>query len=153
MFDYGLTPARPYQCFMGRWEGSCKTFSAEGIFLEQSPVHMNVYWTSDNSWHLHEHFENLYGFGEAVYHSDIEVKGKTCYSHNEMVTIDGSELTPFNYVFTIDSRVSNTLVYNNHYFLDPNTRRILTHKVRDGKTHIYQVQDFVRIGFNDAPMP
>ena len=36
-------------------------------------------------------------------------------------------------------------LYNNHYFLDPDTRRIITHKVRDGKTHCFQIQDFTRI--------
>ena len=36
-------------------------------------------------------------------------------------------------------------VYNNHYFIDPNNRRIITHKVRDGKTLIFQIQDFVRV--------
>jgi hypothetical protein len=41
--------------------------------------------------------------------------------------------------------VSNTIVYNNHYFIDPNTRRIITHKVRDGATHLFQIQDFVRV--------
>ena len=63
-----------------------------------------------------------------------------------MVSIEGSEITPNNYVFTIISNLSKTTVYNNHYFLDANTRRIITHKVRDGKTHIYQIQDFVRVG-------
>ena len=62
-----------------------------------------------------------------------------------MIEVHASELTPYNYVFAIDSKVSNTMVYNNHFFLDPNTRRIITHKVRNGKTHIYQIQDFVRI--------
>ena len=38
-FDYGPVLERPYQCFMGRWEGLCKTFSAGGDFLEASAVH------------------------------------------------------------------------------------------------------------------
>ena len=46
---YGETLHRPYQCFMGRWEGLCKTFSATGDFIESSPVHMNVYWTGPST--------------------------------------------------------------------------------------------------------
>jgi hypothetical protein len=130
---------------MGRWEGLCKTFDARGNFVEASAVHMNVYWLAEDTWHLHEYFENLYEFGPADIHTDISVEGKFCYGSNEMVSIEGAEITPFNYVFTIVSRLSGTTVYNNHYFLDPNNRRIITHKVRDGKTHIYQIQDFVRV--------
>ena len=143
--NYGPTSHRPYQCFMGRWEGLCKTFDGRGNFIEASAVHMNVYWIDDNTWHLHEYFENLYEFGAADIHSDITVDGKFCHGANEMVNIEGAEITPFNYVFTILSQLSATTVYNNHYFLDPNNRRIITHKVRDSKTHIYQIQDFVRI--------
>ncbi len=142
---YGPRSERPYQCFMGKWEGLCKTFSDRGEFLEASAVHMDVYWIDDVTWHLHEHFEKLYGVGETVFHSDIRVDGKYCHGENAMVRLHGTELTPFNYVFTIESEVSKTTVYNNHYFVDPDTRRILTHKVRDGKTHIFQIQDFVRV--------
>lgn len=143
--NYGLAIHQPYQCFMGRWEGLCKTFDAKGNFIEASAVHMNVYWVDDKTWHLHEHFENLYEFGTADIHSDITVDGKACAGANEMVSIEGAEITPYNYVFTIVSKLSGTTVYNNHYFLDPNNRRIITHKVRDNQTHIYQIQDFVRI--------
>jgi hypothetical protein len=55
-------------------------------------------------------------------------------------------LTPYNYVFTIWSNASNSTVYNNHYFLDQNTRRIITHKTRSNQTHIFQIQDFTRVG-------
>ena len=41
--------------------------------------------------------------------------------------------------------MSNNIVYNNHYFLDPDTRRIITHKVRDGATNLFQIQDFTRV--------
>ena len=143
--NYGPKSHIPYQCFMGRWEGLCKTFDAKGNFIEASAVHMNVYWVDENTWHLHEYFENLYEFGPADIHTDITVEGKACFGANEAVSIEGTEITPFNYVFTIISELSGTTVYNNHYFLDPNNRRIITHKVRDGKTHIYQIQDFVRI--------
>ena len=136
---------RPYQCFMGRWEGLCKTFSPHGVCLESSAVHMDVYWKTSQTWHLHEHFDNLDEFGNVLFEADFTVEGKYAYAKNEMIEVHASELTPYNYVFSIDSKVSNTMVYNNHFFLDPNTRRIITHKVRNGKTHVYQIQDFVRI--------
>ena len=130
---------------MGRWEGLCKTFSPGGEFLDGSPVHMDVYWLDDNTWHLHEHFENLYEIGDTTYDTPISVDGKRCFASSDQLSLEGMELTAFNYVFTIDSRVTKTVVYNNHYFLDPHTRRIITHKVRDGATHLYQIQDFVRV--------
>ena len=127
---------------MGRWEGLCKSFTPDGEFLDSSAVHMEVSWIDDSTWHLHEHFDNLYGVGETVYDTPISVDGKRCWANSEMISLEGTELTAFNYVFTIDSSVSQTIVYNNHYFLDPNTRRIITHKVRDGKTNLFQIQDF-----------
>jgi hypothetical protein len=136
----------PYQCFMGRWEGLCKTFTPTGDFVEASAVHMDVYWNEiGKSWHLMEDFENLYGVGKTVFNSDINVDGKYCSAVSEQLSLNGTELTPYNYVFTIDSKISNTIVHNNHYFIDPNNRRIITHKLREGKTHIFQIQDFVRI--------
>ena len=142
---YGESLHRPYQCFMGRWEGLCKTFTPEGGFLESSAVHMDVYWKDEVTWHLHEHFDHLYEFGEALFEADFTVDGKSAYAKNEMIEVHAAELTPYNYVFSIDSKVSGTMVYNNHFFLDANTRRIITHKVRNQKTHVYQIQDFVRI--------
>jgi hypothetical protein len=94
---------------------------------------------------LHEHFVNLYEVGETVFHTDIKVDGKSCSGGNDMVKLTGTELTAYNYVFTIESAVSKTTVYNNHYFLDADTRRIMTHKVRNGQTHVFQIQDFVRV--------
>ena len=143
--DYGPPTERPYQCFMGRWEGLCKTFTPSGEFVEASGVHMDVYWLDADTWHLHEHFDDLYGVGETVYHTDITVDGKRCFAESDMIDLEGAELTPFNYVFTINSRVSASTVYNNHYFLDRDTRRIITHKVRDGATHVFQIQDFTRV--------
>ncbi len=139
---------QPYQCFMGHWEGLCKTFTPHGDFIESSAVHMDVYWLDEarTAWHLHEDFDRLYEVGPTVFHTDITVKDKACLGDSPMARIEGTMLTPYNYVFTIWSAVSKTTVYNNHYFIDANTRRILTHKVRDGQTHIYQVQDFTRIG-------
>ena len=142
---YGPGSPRPYQCFMGRWEGLCKSFTPDGEFLDGSAVHMDVSWIDDNTWHLHEHFDNLYGVGETVYDTPISVDGKRCWAKGEMISLEGTELTAFNYVFTIDSSVTRSIVYNNHYFLDPNTRRIITHKVRDGKTNLFQIQDFARV--------
>ena len=130
---------------MGRWEGLCKSYTPDGEFLDGSAVHMDVYWLDEHRWHLHEHFENLYEVGETVYDTPISVDGKRCWATSDMISLEGTELTAFNYVFTIDSSVSNTIVYNNHYFLDPNTRRIITHKVRGGATHIFQIQDFARV--------
>jgi hypothetical protein len=148
MKDYGSSrpPTAPYQCFMGRWEGLCKTFSPEGEFIESGAVHMDVYWVGETTWRLHEEFERFYPLGRAViFDTDIHVRGKFCHGEAEAVRLEGTGLTPFNYIFTIWSAVSQTTVYNNHYFLDPNNRRILTHKVREGKTHIFQIQDFVRV--------
>ena len=143
--NYGEPSPRPYQCFMGRWEGLCKSFTPGGDFLESSAVHMDVYWLDDRTWHLHEHFENLYGVGETVFDTPIGVDGRRCFAESDQLSLEGTELTPYNYVFTIDSRVSANIVYNNHYFLDPDTRRIITHKVRDGKTSLFQIQDFARV--------
>ncbi|HRA53205.1 MAG TPA: hypothetical protein PLQ83_06080 [Thermoflexales bacterium] len=151
-FDYGQPIpgmrewVKPYQVFMGRWEGLCKTFSPEGVFLESTAVHMNVHWSGPDTWHLHEEFDNLYGVGPQVYHSDFKVVGKNCFAENAMIKVIGTGITAYNYNFIIDSAVTRSLVYNNHYFLDANTRRIMTHKLRDGKTTVFQIQDFVRVG-------
>lgn len=145
MRSYGPPSPRPYQCFMGRWEGLCKTFTPDGELREASAVHMDVYWIDDVTWHLHEDFENLYEVGPTVFHTDIKVDGRRCFAESPQLRLTGTELTAFNYVFTIESALSKTTVYNNHYFLDPDTRRIITHKVRDGRTHLFQIQDFVRV--------
>jgi hypothetical protein len=146
---YGETPywMQPYQPFMGRWEGLCKTFDPFGEWLHSAAVHMDVYWQNEtrSSWHLHEDFEDLYEVGKTVFHTDISVSGRTCAGANPMVRIEGTMLTPYNYVFTIWSEVSKSIVYNNHYFIDANTRRIITHKTRGGQTHIFQIQDFTRV--------
>ncbi len=146
--DYGLLPdgLKPYQCFIGRWEGLCKTFTPRGEFVEASAVHMDVYWLNETTWHLHEDFDNLFGVGPTVFHTDITVEGKFCYGASALAKIEGTMLTPYNYVFTIWSNATGTTVYNNHYFLDPNNRRIITHKLKDGQTHTLQIQDFVRVG-------
>jgi hypothetical protein len=106
---------------------------------------MDVYWIDDTTWHLHEDFENLYEVGKTVFDTDIRVFGKNCIAETPQLRLEGTELTPFNYVFTIESALSKTTVYNNHYFLDPDTRRIITHKVRAGRTHCFQIQDFARV--------
>jgi hypothetical protein len=146
--DYGATPywITPYQCFMGRWEGLCKTFTPKGDFIESSAVHMDVYWLNDTMWHLHEDFDNLFGVGHTVFHTDISVNGKFCSGDSPLAKLEGTMLTPYNYVFTIWSNATGTTVYNNHYFIDANNRRIITHKIKDGQTHTLQIQDFVRVG-------
>lgn len=146
--DYGPSPywMRPYQCFMGRWEGLCKTFDPAGSFIRSDAVHMDVYWINETTWHLHEDFDNLYEVGPTVFHTDISVKERFCFGDSPLAKIEGAMLTPYNYVFTIWSQVSNSVVYNNHYFIDANNRRIITHKIRGEKTHIFQIQDFVRVG-------
>jgi hypothetical protein len=143
--DYGTPLVRPFQCFMGQWEGLCKTFDLEGNFLEASAVHADIYWIASDIWHFHEHFEKLYGYGEIVFHSDIKVTGKTCYGEDAQLKIEGTELTPYNYIFRVESMASQSQIFNNHYFIDPNNRRIVTHKLRDGQSHIFQIQDFVRV--------
>jgi hypothetical protein len=147
MRDYGRDrhPSDPYQCFMGRWEGLCKTFDNRGNYIESCAVHMDVHWVAPDVWHLHEDFEHLFEVGPQVYHSDFKVEGKFCHARNEIITVEGIGMTAYNYNFIIDSKVTNSLVYNNHYFLDPDTRRIITHKLRGGKTHCMQIQDFVRV--------
>ena len=107
---------------------------------------MDVYWLDDNTWHLHEHFENLYEVGETTYDSPISVEGQAVLGHWRNAQparhrADGVQLCGSPLI----RRSSNTIVYNNHYFLDPNTRRIITHKVRDGETHLFQIQDFARV--------
>ena len=69
--SYGPATERSYQCFMGRWEGNCKTFTPKGIFLEATLVHMDVYWVDENTWHLHEHFENeIVGY---IWHEKLDL--------------------------------------------------------------------------------
>ncbi len=143
--NYGNTALPPFQCFMGQWEGLCQTFDAQGNYLEASAVHLDVYWVAADIWHFHEQVDNLYNYGEAVFDLDLQVTGKSCFGQNEFVAITGTELTPYNYVFTIESNVTRSLVYNNHYFLNPNQRRVITHKLQNDKTHIFQIQDFSRV--------
>ena len=50
---------------MGQWEGLCKTFTPAGQFVEsKARFTWTCTWIDENVWHLHEHFENLYGVGE-----------------------------------------------------------------------------------------
>ena len=137
--------AQPYQCFMGRWQGACRTLSPLGKPLDTSAVEMDVYWVDEHTWRIDEHFENLYGVGEVRYRADVRVDGKHCFAQTPQLRLEGTGLTAVNYVFTIESAVSGTTVYNNHYFLDPDHRRIMTHKVRDGRTDVFQIQEFVRV--------
>src|SRR6476620_3320683 len=110
MKQYGESLYRPYQCFMGQWEGLCKTCDSSGQFVESSYVKMDVSWQDESTWHLHEYFQNLYEAGETTFHTDIKVVGKRCFASSEMISLEGTELTPYNYVFTIDSAVTKTTV-------------------------------------------
>ena len=148
MKDYGSTrnPNYPYQCFMGRWEGLTKTFDPQGNYLGCTPVHMDCYWVAPNVWHMDEEFDTLWETQKRqMYNTDFLVECNTTSCENALVKVMGVMLTSYNYNFVIDSAVSKSLVLNNHYFLDPDTRRIITHKMRDGKTTIFQIQDFVRV--------
>ncbi len=145
MKDCGFLNPRPFQCFMGQWEGLCKTFDLAGKFMESAAVRADIYWAADDIWQFHEEFDNLYGYGKAVFDCPIKVTGKTCYGENAQLKIQGIELTAYNYIFQVESTVSQSIIYNNHYFIDPNQRRIITHKLRDGKSQIFQIQDFVRV--------
>ena len=87
--NYGTPLPRPYQCFMGRWEGLCKTFDARGQFIEAAAVHMNVYWIDEDTWHLHEYFENLYENRHshphlAFYYQDelIDLQVQLCFQND-----------------------------------------------------------------------
>ncbi|MEB3882110.1 hypothetical protein [Lyngbya sp. CCY1209] len=136
---------KPFQCFMGHWEGLCMTFDAGGNFLESAAVHLRADWLSDTVWRFQETWDNLYGFGKAEFDINLTVEGKTCFGADEKVSITGIGITPENYVFTIESKISQAIVYNNHYFLNSQQRRVITHKLREGKTHIFQIQDFGRV--------
>nr|WP_290225002.1 hypothetical protein [Trichocoleus desertorum] len=145
MKDYGPPLLPPFQCFMGQWEGLCKTFDLEGNFLEASAVHADIHWIEPKVWQFNEHFDNLYGYGAITFNCPIRVTGKTCYGEDAQLKIRGTELTPYNYIFQVQSTISQTTIFNNHYFQDPNQRRIITHKLQNGESHIFQIQDFVRV--------
>ncbi|MBK1987260.1 hypothetical protein A0J48_006880 [Sphaerospermopsis aphanizomenoides BCCUSP55] len=144
-FDTEIITSPPYECFVGNWDGVCRTFSPEGEFLEDTKVKIQVNWISANQWHFYEHISNLYQVGKVAYEFDVNVQGKYCYGSSPQIEIQGVQLTSTNYVFTMKSQVSQSTVYNNHYFITPDHRRIITHKLKDGVTYIFQIQDFVKV--------
>jgi hypothetical protein len=54
-FDTEIISSPPYDCFMGNWDGVCRTFSPEGEFLEDTSVTIQVNWVSSDQWHFYEH--------------------------------------------------------------------------------------------------
>jgi hypothetical protein len=136
---------RFFDCFMGVWEGLSKTFDENGNFLESTPVHMEIRWINAETFHQLEHIKNLYQIGEVALHTDITVNGKTANAKTDHLQLQATALTPGTFLFRVESGVSHTTLHNTHCFLDKNNRRVVTHKLRDGKTFVFQVQDFTRI--------
>ena len=130
---------------MGKWEGTSKTFDVNGNFLEATQVHMELHWLNEDTFHQLEHIKNLYQKGEVTLRSEIKVTGKTAFAKTDHLHLEATELTPGTFVFRVESGVTHTTLYNTHYFIDNNNRRVITHKMKDGKTFVFQVQDFTRI--------
>ena len=135
----------PFAVFIGKWQGLSKTFDTEGNFLESSKVHLHISWKDENTFQQIEHIDNLYQVGEVRLVSDIAVNGKTAFAETNHLHLQATELTPDTYLFRVKSAASHTTLHNVHYFLDRNTRRIITHKFKGGETFVFQVQDFHRI--------
>jgi len=135
----------PFDCFIGKWEGLSKTFDIDGNFLEATPVHMDIFWKDEETFIQTEHIENLYQVGEVNLKSEIKVNGKNAFAKTSHLHLLATELTPNTYLFRVESGASNTTLHNTHYFLNENARRVITHKMKQGETFVFQVQDFVRI--------
>ncbi|MBW4507841.1 MAG: hypothetical protein KME64_15195 [Scytonematopsis contorta HA4267-MV1] len=149
--DRELSTTAPYDCFMGTWEGVCKTFNTEGEFIEESQVQIQANWVFSDLWHFREHFSNLFEFGEVTFELDFQVTEKSCYASSDLLQIEGVQLTPTNYHFTIESQATQSIVYNTHYFITPEKRRVITHKIKNGKTYVFQIQDFIRTSITVEP--
>jgi hypothetical protein len=135
----------PFAVFIGKWEGLSKTFDIDGNFLESTKVHMHISWKDENTFQQIEHIDNLYQIGEVRLVSDIAVNGKTAFAETSHLHLQATELTADTYLFRVKSAASHTTLHNIHYFLDRNTRRVITHKFKGGETFVFQVQDFQRI--------
>lgn len=46
----GAARASSFDCFIGKWEGLSKTFDADGEPLAETPVHMEMAWSGDNTF-------------------------------------------------------------------------------------------------------
>lgn len=136
---------KPFQCFMGQWEGLSKTFDVNGSFLEATQVHMEISWKDSDTFKQLEHIKHLYQIGEVSLQSEIKVTGKTAFAETPHLYLQATELTPDTYFFRVRSGASHTTLHNVHYFINRNHRRVITHKIKDGQTFVFQAQDFVRI--------
>lgn len=135
----------PFAVFIGKWEGLSKTFDIDGNFLESTKVNLHISWKDKNTFQQIENIDNLYQIGEVRLVSDIAVNGKTAFAETSHLHLQATELTPDTYLFRVKSAASQTILHNVHYFLDRNTRRVITHKFKGGETFVFQVQDFLRI--------
>lgn len=136
--------SNPFDCFMGNWEGLSKTFDVNGNFLEATQVHMEIAWKDNDTFHQLEHIENLYQIGQVTLRSEIKVTGKTAFAETSHLHLQATALTPNTFLFRVKSGASHTTLHNVHYFIDANTRRVITHKIKGGETFVFQVQDFTR---------
>ena len=136
---------KSFDCFMGKWEGLSKTFDEQGNFLESSAVHMEMKWINDKTFCQLEHIKNLYQVGEVTLKSEINVSGKTAFAKTDHLHLQATELTAGTFLFRVESGVSHTTLHNTHHFIDNNNRKVITHKLKEGKTFVFQVQDFSRI--------
>lgn len=135
----------PFSIFIGKWEGFSKTYDVAGNFLESTAVHMDIAWCGENRFRQIEHIHNLYQVGEVRLVSEIAVTDKTAFAETAHLHLQATELTPTTFVFRVKSAASGTTLHNTHYFIDANTRRVITHKFKNGETFVFQVQDFARI--------
>lgn len=135
----------PFDCFMGKWKGTSQTFDVDGVFLEKTSVDMEVFWIDTETFSQLEHIENLFQVGEVTLRSEIRVTEKTAFAETDHLHLQATELTLGTFLFRVESGASNTTLHNMHYFIDDNNRRVITHKLKQGKTFVFQVQDFVRL--------
>ncbi|AKJ30815.1 hypothetical protein [Caldimonas brevitalea] len=134
-----------FNAFMGRWEGLSKTFDENGALLESTAVHMDIAWLDSETFEQVEHIERLYQVGEVTLKSRIRVSEKIARAKTDHLDLQATALSAGVFFFRVESGVSKTTLHNTHVFLDHNTRRVVTHKIKDGKTFVFQVQDFNRI--------
>jgi hypothetical protein len=122
-----------------------KTFDEDGNLLESTPVHMDIHWVDTETFAQTEHIEKLYQVGEVRLNSRISVNGRTARAQTDHLDLRATALTGGVFLFRVESGVSHTTLHNTHLFLDHHNRRVVTHKLKDGKTYVFQVQDFARI--------
>lgn len=136
---------KPFACFMGKWQGSSKTFDVSGELLAETPVTMEIAWKDGDTFTQIENIKNLYQVGEVSLKSEITVAGKTASAKTDHLDLKATELAPLTYLFRVESGVSHTTLHNTHFFLDEDTRCVVTHKMKNEKTFVFQFQKFHRI--------